>query len=148
MQDSESDKHESKRRKVDKAESEHDKDALEERSEQFGLFSEALKADLTDPRFASHVYYVFHGLMNGVPIEELRGHCDELTDKYNLSAKKRVSDELLDNLDGTLVPICAIMGGIVSQEIIKIVSKKDPPLVNTFFYDGLSGTGSIEKLVV
>ena len=49
------------------------------------------------------------------------------------------------NVSGELVPICAIVGGIVSQEIIKIVSKKDDPIVNSLYYDGLSGAGIIEN---
>ena len=48
-------------------------------------------------------------------------------------------------MSGELVPICAIIGGIVSQEIIKIVSKKDDPIVNSLYFDGLSGAGIIEN---
>ena len=44
------------------------------------------------------------------------------------------------------MPICAIVGGLVSQEIIKIVSKKDDPVVNSLYYDGLSGAGIIENM--
>ena len=57
-----------------------------------------------------------------------------------------MTSHLHRNVSGVLVPICAIVGGIVSQEIIKIVSKKDDPIVNSLYYDGLSGAGIIENL--
>ncbi|DAZ97000.1 TPA: hypothetical protein N0F65_011915 [Lagenidium giganteum] len=38
-----------------------------------------------------------------------------------------------------LVPICAILGGIIGQEIIKAISLKDEPICNYFFLDGSEG---------
>lgn len=39
-----------------------------------------------------------------------------------------------------LVPVCAILAGIVGQEIIKAVSQKDEPICNYFCFDGAVGT--------
>ncbi|KAL3669984.1 hypothetical protein V7S43_005363 [Phytophthora oleae] len=39
-----------------------------------------------------------------------------------------------------LVPICAIVAGILGQEVIKAVSQKDEPICNYFCFDGVSGT--------
>eukprot|EP00762_Andalucia_godoyi_P000792 ANDGO_03909.mRNA.2 SUMO-activating enzyme subunit 1 len=36
-----------------------------------------------------------------------------------------------------LTPVCAIVGGFCSQEIVKLISKRDEPVNNVFVYDGL-----------
>ena len=43
-------------------------------------------------------------------------------------------------------PVCAITGGILAQEIIKAVSKKDEPHNNFFFYNGVDSSAIIEKI--
>ena len=45
-----------------------------------------------------------------------------------------------------LSPVCAVVGGIIGQELIKAISGKDKPIQNMFFFDGLSGAGVIRKL--
>jgi ubiquitin-like 1-activating enzyme E1 A len=45
-----------------------------------------------------------------------------------------------------LSPVCALVGGIVAQEIIKLVSGNDAPLQNIFLYNGLDGDGIVEFL--
>ncbi|RLN44455.1 hypothetical protein BBJ28_00006129 [Nothophytophthora sp. Chile5] len=49
--------------------------------------------------------------------------------------------------DADLVPVCAIMAGILGQEIIKAISQKDEPICNYFCFDGVTGT-SRSPLVV
>ncbi len=46
-----------------------------------------------------------------------------------------------------LSPVAAIMGGIVAQEVVKLVSRKDDPINNWFFFDAMGGTGGVECLV-
>jgi len=43
-------------------------------------------------------------------------------------------------------PVCAVMGGIVGQEIIKAISGNDEPINNLFCFNGLSGAGTVRKL--
>jgi len=45
---------------------------------------------------------------------------------------------------GELSPVCAVVGGVLAQEIIKAVSHKDEPINNFFFYNSLSGNGIVE----
>lgn len=45
---------------------------------------------------------------------------------------------------GELSPVCAIVGGVLAQEIVKAVSRKDQPHKNFFFYNGLQGSGLVE----
>lgn len=45
---------------------------------------------------------------------------------------------------GQVSPVCAIVGGVLAQEIIKAVSHKDPPHKNFFFFTTLDGAGVVE----
>jgi ubiquitin-like 1-activating enzyme E1 A len=45
-----------------------------------------------------------------------------------------------------LSPVCAIVGGILAQEIIKVLSGKELPVQNWFLYDGISGSGLIHHI--
>ncbi|CAM6045265.1 unnamed protein product [Sphagnum compactum] len=62
-----------------------------------------------------------------------------------------VPDNLLQKLasvGGTeLPPVCAIIGGILGQELIKAMSCKGEPLKNFFFFDASDGKGIIECVV-
>lgn len=42
------------------------------------------------------------------------------------------------NVSIELPPVCAVVGGILSQEIIKVISRQEDPLQNFFFYDATS----------
>jgi ubiquitin-like 1-activating enzyme E1 A len=48
---------------------------------------------------------------------------------------------------GELGPSSAITGGVLSQEVVKAVSQKDPPLVNIFLCNPMCGTGYVENLI-
>uniref|UniRef100_A0A2C9UJ39 THIF-type NAD/FAD binding fold domain-containing protein n=1 Tax=Manihot esculenta TaxID=3983 RepID=A0A2C9UJ39_MANES len=43
-------------------------------------------------------------------------------------------------------PVCAIVGGILGQEVIKAISGKGDPLKNFFFFDAMDGKGVIEDI--
>eukprot|EP00262_Sarcandra_glabra_P022432 TRINITY_DN9937_c0_g4_i1.p1 TRINITY_DN9937_c0_g4~~TRINITY_DN9937_c0_g4_i1.p1 ORF type:complete len:324 (+),score=58.62 TRINITY_DN9937_c0_g4_i1:197-1168(+) len=43
-------------------------------------------------------------------------------------------------------PVCAILGGILGQEVIKAISGKGDPLKNFFFFDAVDGKGIIEDI--
>jgi ubiquitin-like 1-activating enzyme E1 A len=45
-----------------------------------------------------------------------------------------------------LSPVCAIVGGVLGQEVIKALSGKDEPYQNCFLYDGVNSTGIVEAL--
>jgi ubiquitin-like 1-activating enzyme E1 A len=42
--------------------------------------------------------------------------------------------------------VCAITGGVLAQEIIKAVSKRDAPHNNFFFYNGTEGSGLVDRI--
>uniref|UniRef100_S4RRW2 SUMO-activating enzyme subunit 1 n=1 Tax=Petromyzon marinus TaxID=7757 RepID=S4RRW2_PETMA len=43
-----------------------------------------------------------------------------------------------------LSPICAVVGGVLGQEIVKALSGRDEPSNNFFFFDGLAGNGMVD----
>lgn len=45
-----------------------------------------------------------------------------------------------------LSPVCAVVGGVLAQEVIKAISAKDRPYSNSFLYNGQQNTGIIELL--
>jgi len=47
-----------------------------------------------------------------------------------------------------LSPVCAILGGISAQEIIKILTVSDEPFNNFFFYNAKEGSGVVECISV
>lgn len=53
---------------------------------------------------------------------------------------------MLELLFGELSPVCAIVGGVVAQEIIKAISNKDAPHNNYFFYNPLESCGVVETI--
>jgi ubiquitin-like 1-activating enzyme E1 A len=45
-----------------------------------------------------------------------------------------------------LSPVCAIVGGILGQQIIKVVTAKDEPFKNFFFYNAMMASGVVEDI--
>ncbi|XP_045164557.2 SUMO-activating enzyme subunit 1-like [Mercenaria mercenaria] len=57
-----------------------------------------------------------------------------------------IDDEFASKCFAELSPVCAIVGGVLGQEIIKAVSHKDAPHNNFFFYNGVEGSGLVDKI--
>ncbi|XP_025909230.1 SUMO-activating enzyme subunit 1 [Nothoprocta perdicaria] len=45
-----------------------------------------------------------------------------------------------------MAPVCAVVGGVLGQEVVKALSQRDPPHNNFFFFDGIKGNGVVERL--
>ncbi|XP_032939864.1 SUMO-activating enzyme subunit 1 [Catharus ustulatus] len=45
-----------------------------------------------------------------------------------------------------MAPVCAVVGGVLGQELVKALSQRDPPHKNFFFFDGVRGQGMVECL--
>ncbi|KAJ8554024.1 hypothetical protein K7X08_024702 [Anisodus acutangulus] len=72
----------------------------------------------------------------------------ELCEAHCLS-ESQIPDSLLKRLiasRGEFPPVCAIIGGILGQEVIKAISGKGDPLKNFFFFDVMDGKGIIEDI--
>ncbi|KAF9527597.1 hypothetical protein CPB83DRAFT_856063 [Crepidotus variabilis] len=58
--------------------------------------------------------------------------------------------ELIEALATTSVyefsPVCAILGGILGQDILKTLGGREPPIANFFVFDGTTGGGTVCRL--
>ncbi|KNA22993.1 hypothetical protein SOVF_028830 [Spinacia oleracea] len=64
-------------------------------------------------------------------------------------SESQIPDSLLERLLlGKLEfpPVCAIIGGILGQEVIKAISCKGEPIKNFFYFDAADGKGLIEDI--
>lgn len=72
----------------------------------------------------------------------------ELCEAHSLN-EAHIPETLLERLVSGIQefpPVCAIVGGILGQEVIKAISGKGEPLKNFFFFDAMDGKGIIEDI--
>ncbi|TXG62760.1 hypothetical protein EZV62_009754 [Acer yangbiense] len=112
----------------------------------------ALPKKVSNLYFAMRVIEQFEeaeGRKNGeISIDDLPGVLNlkkELCEANSLN----VPDALLERLITSareFPPVCAIIGGILGQEVIKAISGKGDPLKNFFFFDVMNGKGIVEDI--
>jgi len=107
-----------------------------------------------DPSFfLLHVLFAFQQETGRTPspqhrdadLDKLKTVRDETLKSMSVPVEK-ISDELLSLLFSELSPVCAIVGGVMGQEIIKAISNKDAPHNNFFFYNPLESCGVVETI--
>ncbi|KAJ7645488.1 hypothetical protein DFH06DRAFT_1211474 [Mycena polygramma] len=61
-----------------------------------------------------------------------------------------IPSELIQSLSDTarseFSPVCAIVGGMLAQDILKTLGARDPPIANLFTFDGHSGAGTVCRM--
>ncbi|XP_074075283.1 SUMO-activating enzyme subunit 1 [Macrotis lagotis] len=55
-------------------------------------------------------------------------------------------DDFVSYCFSEMAPVCAVVGGVLGQEVVKALSQRDPPHNNFFFFDGIKGNGIVECL--
>ncbi|XP_006822130.2 SUMO-activating enzyme subunit 1-like [Saccoglossus kowalevskii] len=70
---------------------------------------------------------------------------DQIMEKIGVP-KDKVGDDFASVCAGELGPVCAVVGGIVGQEVIKAVSGKDAPHNNFFFFNGTESSGIVDQI--
>ncbi|ESO13134.1 hypothetical protein HELRODRAFT_184875 [Helobdella robusta] len=78
--------------------------------------------------------------------QELLSIRKQLLDGWKLDERYLPTDYFEECYYGELSATCAVVGGIVGQEVIKVVSKRDAPHNNFFFFDGVQGCGLVDKI--
>ncbi|KAF7393546.1 hypothetical protein HZH68_010365 [Vespula germanica] len=76
--------------------------------------------------------------------EKLKAESTAIIEKYELG--DQINSLIEGDLYGQISPICAIVGGVMSQEIIKAVSQKEAPHNNVFLFNPQTLCGKILKL--
>ena len=47
-----------------------------------------------------------------------------------------------------LSPVCAVVGGMLAQDILKALGARETPLANFFVFDGATGAGTVARLAM
>lgn len=69
----------------------------------------------------------------------LKAILQEISELY--AKESKLNDDVFDVVFGEVVPVCAIVGGIIAQEVIKAVSHKEVPIHNVFLFDPFTYDG-------
>jgi len=152
---------EQKKKKMEQTETEY-----EEKLSEFCTLGEALKVSVFEnikserqAKQVSKTYLVMKVLMeyekqfgelpqnmeSNSKLQQLLDVRSEVFDQMNIDGEF-LPDDFASFCVGQLFPVCPIVGGVMSQEIIKAVSGKDAPHNNFFFYDGVSTSGVVQKI--
>lgn len=74
-------------------------------------------------------------------LQKLRDIRDEI-------AKELVPDSAFVHIFAQISPVAAIVGGALSQEVIKAISQKEAPHLNVFLFDPVKCCGFVEPIAV
>ena len=107
-----------------------------------------------DPSFfVLHVLYEFQSREGRSPksssreadLKLLSSLCESVCNKFNLPGGK-LPEDLNELLFSEVSPVSAIVGGVLAQEIIKVISNKEEPHRNFFFFNPLESAGVVEDV--
>lgn len=71
-----------------------------------------------------------------------------IEDQSVLSATSTLVQQMLDQKGADFSPICAVMGGILAQDVVKVVSGHNEPINSVFTFNGTTGEGRVTRVVV
>ncbi|KAM4641558.1 SUMO-activating enzyme subunit 1 [Discoglossus pictus] len=57
-----------------------------------------------------------------------------------------LSEDFASYCFSEMAPVCAVVGGVLAQEVVKALSQRDPPHNNFFFFDGMKSNGIVDCL--
>jgi len=70
----------------------------------------------------------------------------------NQQAMPAVPKELVETVATTAVhelsPVCAVVGGMLAQDILKALAARESPIINFFVFDGHTGGGTVTRMNV
>ncbi|EKM51963.1 uncharacterized protein PHACADRAFT_150830 [Phanerochaete carnosa HHB-10118-sp] len=85
-------------------------------------------------------------------VAELEGIATSLLVNAEVSkqALPAIPRELLETISTTAVhelsPVCAVVGGMLAQDILKALAAREPPIANFFTFDGSTGGGTVARM--
>ncbi|TFK52196.1 hypothetical protein OE88DRAFT_1718218 [Heliocybe sulcata] len=70
--------------------------------------------------------------------------------ELNKQALSAVPNEVIESIATTasheFSPVCAVVGGMLAQDILKALAAREPPIANFFVFDGTSGAGTVVRM--
>ncbi|XP_037534283.1 SUMO-activating enzyme subunit 1 [Nematolebias whitei] len=73
----------------------------------------------------------------------LRQIRDDVLEALALSSDL-LNDDFISFCFSEISPVCAVVGGVLGQEVVKALSQRDAPHRNFFFFDGRKGNGVVD----
>lgn len=72
---------------------------------------------------------------------------NEIYELYQIDpSKSKLDEDIFDMIFDQVVPVCAVLGGVIAQEVIKAVSHKEVPINNVFLFDPITYDGKEETI--
>ncbi|CAG6008127.1 unnamed protein product [Menidia menidia] len=68
---------------------------------------------------------------------------DDVLEASALSSEL-LGDDFISFCFSEMSPVCAVVGGVLGQEVVKALSQRDAPHRNFFFFDGRKGNGVVD----
>lgn len=68
---------------------------------------------------------------------------DDVLEDMGVSSEL-LSDNFVSYCFSEMSPVCAVVGGVLGQEVVKALSQRDAPHRNLFFFDGRKGSGVVD----
>jgi ubiquitin-like 1-activating enzyme E1 A len=135
------------------------------KSMEFVALEDALKVDWSTEIYAKRIrrmdpsFFLLHVLMEfqsregcspraqnrDEDMKLLSSLRDSITTKFGLPDNK-IPVDILPMLFSELSPVAAIVGGVLGQEVIKVISNRDAPHNNFFLYNPLESAGVVETI--
>jgi NEDD8-activating enzyme E1 regulatory subunit len=111
---------------------------------------------------ACQVFYKLHGRYPGttddyeMDMVPLQTCIVQVVDRYKLGTTEVIHETLLKNIgdyateltrygNAEIHTIASVVGGVASQEAVKIITGQYVPLNNTYVYNGIASTGAVYK---
>jgi hypothetical protein len=73
-----------------------------------------------------------------------REYITEHLNKLNVNYEHFLLETFLQHYDTEFPPVVAILGGIIAQELFKLISHRELPIQSFFVYNGMDQSNSIE----
>ncbi|KAM4628349.1 SUMO-activating enzyme subunit 1 [Polymixia lowei] len=73
----------------------------------------------------------------------LRQIRDDVLESMGVSSDL-LTEEFVSYCFSEMAPVCAVVGGVLGQEVVKALSQRDVPHRNFFFFDGRKGNGVVD----
>ncbi|XP_060928924.1 SUMO-activating enzyme subunit 1 [Limanda limanda] len=149
---------EAKKSKVDPNET-----TLVKKTSSFCTLKEALEVDWTSEKAKAGLkrtpvdYFLLHVLLKfrtdkgrdpdpqsfAADSQLLRQIRDDVLETLAVSSDL-LNDDFISYCFSEMSPVCAVMGGVLGQEVVKALSQRDAPHRNFFFFDGRKGNGMVD----
>ncbi|KAJ7071844.1 hypothetical protein B0H15DRAFT_869830 [Mycena belliarum] len=101
-------------------------------------------------------YQQLHGELPSGPadVAELQSTANAMISAADVKKQvlETVPSELIQSISETarteFSPVCAIVGGMLAQDILKTLAARDPPIANFFTFDGNTGAGTVCRMAM